>query len=86
MQVTRMNEPASGIRRVAFKIKSKGPGWILNRLAAEASQPTTGPGRLVHALARNAVTFAAALPRRLHALAVPRPDDAARTLYAFYDL
>src|SRR4029453_9096309 len=25
-------------------------------------------------------------PRRLHALAVPKPDDAARTLFAFYDL
>jgi len=81
-----MNEPASGIRRVAFKIKSKGPGWIVRRLAAEASQPTTAPGRLVHRLARNATTLAAALPRRLHALAVPKPEDAARTLFAFYDL
>lgn len=81
-----MNEPASGIRRVAFKIKSKGPGWIGKRLAAEASQPTTGPGRLVHALARNAITLAAALPRRLHALAVPRPEGAARIVFAFYDL
>ncbi len=81
-----MNEPASGIRRVAFKIKSKGPGWIVRRLAAEASQPTTTPGRLLHRLARNATTLAAALPRRLHALAVPKPADAARTLFAFYDL
>ena len=81
-----MNEPASGIRRVAFKIKSKGPGWIVRRLAAEASQPTTPPGRLLHRLARNATTLAAALPRRLHALAVPKPADAARTLFAFYDL
>jgi hypothetical protein len=81
-----MNEPASGIRRVAFKIRSKGPGWIVRRLAAEASQPTTPPGRLLHRLARNATTLAAALPRRLHALAVPKPEDAARTLFAFYDL
>ena len=81
-----MNEPASGIRRVAFKIRSKGPGWIVRRLAAEASQPTTAPGRLLHRLARNATTLAAALPRRLHALAVPKPEDAARTLFAFYDL
>ena len=81
-----MNEPASGIRRVAFKIRSKGAGWIARRLAAEASQPTTAPGRLVHGLARNATTLAAALPRRLRSLAVPKPDDAARTLFAFYDL
>ena len=81
-----MNEPASGIRRVAFKIKSKGPGWIVRRLAAEASQPTTPPGRLLHRLARNATTLAAALPRCLHALAVPKPAEAARTLFAFYDL
>jgi hypothetical protein len=81
-----MNEPASGLRRVAFKIKSKGPGWIVRRLAAEASQPTTAPGRLAHALARSAITLAAALPRRLQALAMSRPDDAARTLFAFYDL
>ena len=81
-----MNEPASGIRRVAFKIKRDGPSWIVRRLAAEASQPSTVPGRLVHALARNAITLATALPRRLHAIAVPRPDDAARSLFAFYDL
>jgi hypothetical protein len=81
-----MNEPAGGIRRVAFKIKSKGPGWIGRRLAAEALQPTTAPGRLLHRLARNATTLAAALPRRLHALAVAKPEDAARTLFAFYDL
>ena len=82
-----MNEPTGGIRRVAFKIKSEWhqpsqPG----RLAVEASQPTTAPGRLVHRLARNAITLAAALPRRLHAMAVPKPEDGARTLYAFYDL
>jgi hypothetical protein len=81
-----MNEPVSGLRRLAFKIKSKGPGWIVSRLSAEASQPTTGPGRLLHSLARNVTTLAAALPRRLHALAAPKPEDAARTLYAFYDL
>jgi len=81
-----MNEPTSGIRRVAFKIRSKGSGWIVRRLAAEVSQPTTAPGRLLHGLARNATTLAAALPRRLHALAVPKPDDADRTLFAFYDL
>ena len=78
-----MNEPANGIRRVAFKIKSEGPSWILRRLAAEASQPTTSPGRLVHRLARNATTLAAALPRRM---AAPKPEHAARTLFAFYDL
>ena len=78
-----MNEPTSGIRRVAFKVKSEGPSWILRRLAAEASQPTTAPGRLVHRLARNATTLAAALPRRL---AASKPEHAARTLFAFYDL
>ena len=78
-----MNEPTSGIRRVAFKVKSEGPSWILRRLAAEASQPTTAPGRLVHRLARNATTLAAALPRRL---AASQPEHAARTLFAFYDL
>ena len=78
-----MIEPTSGIRRVAFKIKSEGPGWIVRRLAAEASQPTTAPGRLVHRLARNATTLAAALPRRM---AAPKPEHAARTLFAFYDL
>src|SRR5262245_51040099 len=81
-----MNEPASGIRRVAFKIRSKGAGWIARRLAAEASQPTTAPGRLAHRLARSATTLAAALPRRLRSLAAPKPEDAARTLFAFYDL
>jgi hypothetical protein len=81
-----MDEPSSGMRRVAFKIRSKGPGWIVRRLAAEASQPTTPPGRLLHGLARNATTLAAALPRRLHAMAVPKPEDAVRTLFAFYDL
>lgn len=81
-----MNEPAGGIRRVAFKIKSKGTRWIGMRLASEAAQPTTGPGRLAHALARNAVALAAALPRRLHAMAVPRPDAVTRTVFAFYDL
>ena len=80
-----MNEPSSGIRRVAFKIKGKGPGWIVRRLAARhRSRPR-------HRAAASRVgaqrhTLAAALPRRLHAMAVPKPDDAARTLFAFYDL
>jgi hypothetical protein len=81
-----MDEPTSGIRRVAFKIKTKGLRWIVERLAAEVSQPTTPPGRLAHKLARSATSAAAALPRRLRALAVPKPEDAARTLFAFYDL
>src|SRR5262245_54335755 len=81
-----MDEPTRGIRRVAFKIKTKGPRWIVERLAAEASQPTTPPGRLAHKLVRSATSAAAALPRRLRALANPRPEDAAHTLFAFYDL
>lgn len=81
-----MNEPAGGIRRVAFKIRSQGPRWIGARLASEASQPTTAPGRLLHALARNTVALASAIPRRLQALGTSRPESVARTLFAFYDL
>lgn len=81
-----MNEPAGGIRRVAFKIRSQGTRWIGMRLASEATQPTTGPGQLVHALARRAVALVAAIPRRLHTLAAPRPETVERTLFAFYDL
>ena len=80
------DEPAGGLPRIIFKLRTEGPRWIGKRLAAEAVHPTTAPGQLIHRLARQGITAASALPRRLR-----RGDGAAfpgveGTLFAFYDL
>jgi hypothetical protein len=81
-----MPEPASGLPRLVFRLRTQGPRWIAKRLSAEALYPTTGPGRLVHALTRRTITAASALPRLVRRVSVPAFPAAERTLFAFYDL
>src|SRR5262249_15123146 len=80
------DEPAGGLPRIIFKLRTEGPRWIGKRLAAEAVHPTTAPGQLIHRLARQGITAAASLPRSIRrgdSLAFPGVE---RTLFAFYDL
>ena len=79
-------EPASGLPRLLFRLRTQGPHWIAKRLAAEALYPTTGPGRLLHALTRRTISAASALPRLVRRVNVPAYPRAERTLFAFYDL
>src|SRR5215470_811308 len=79
-------EPAGGLTRIIFKLRSDGPRWIARRLAAEAVHPTTGPGQLIHRLTRRGITAALALPRLIRRGRVAEFPSAEKTLFAFYDL
>jgi len=79
-------EPAGGLPRIIFKLRSDGPRWIARRLAAEAVHPTTGPGQLIHRLTRRGITAALALPRLIRRGRVAEFPSAEKTLFAFYDL
>jgi len=85
MSVSGRDEPAGGLPRIIFKLRSEGPSWIGKRLVAEAVHPTTAPGQLIHRLARQGITAAAALPRRIRRSGSTFPG-VERTLFAFYDL
>jgi hypothetical protein len=80
------DEPAGGLPRIIFKLRTEGPRWIGKRLAAEAVHPTTAPGQLIHRLARQGITAAAALPRSIRRGFSPAFPGVERTLFAFYDL
>jgi len=79
-------EPAGGLPRIVFKLRSQGPRWIAKRLAAEAVYPTTGPGQAIHALARRGIKAAMGLPRVIRRRQLAGFPAAERTLFAFYDL
>src|SRR5262245_1590959 len=79
-------EPAGGLPRLMYKLRSEGPGWIAKRLAAEAVHPTTGPGQLIHRLVRRGISATSALPRRIRRSRVAEWPGATETLFAFYDL
>ena len=78
-------EPAGGLPRLMFKLRSEGPGWIAKRLAAEAVHPTTRPGQMIHRLVRRSISAASALPRRIRRSRVAEWPGATETLFAFYD-
>ena len=79
-------EPAGGLPRLMYKLRSEGPGWIAKRLAAEAVHPTTGPGQLIHRLVRRGISATSALPRRIRRSRVAEWPGVTETLFAFYDL
>jgi len=79
-------EPAGGLPRIVFKLRTQGPRWIARRLAAEAVYPTTGPGQVMHRLVRRGITAALRLPRVMRRRRSPAFPAADRTLFAFYDL
>ena len=80
------HEPVRGLSRLVFKIRTGGLQWIARRLAAEATLPTTALGQAAHFLLRRSITATAALPRWVARRIALRQAEAARTLYAFYDL
>jgi hypothetical protein len=82
----KLREPAGGLQRILFKLRTQGPRWIATRLAAEAVHPTTRPGQAVHALTRCGITAVAALPRMMVRRRAAQFPGADQTLFAFYDL
>jgi len=82
----KLREPAGGLQRILFKLRTQGARWIARRLSAEAVHPTTRPGQAVHALTRRVITAAAALPRTMARRRMRGFPGAEQTLFAFYDL
>jgi hypothetical protein len=86
VQLRAGNEPASGLPRLAFKLRSEGLLWLKRRLLFEAAQPSTRLGRRIHLLARRGLSAITMVPRVLRRAASIEFPQAERILFAFYDL